>query len=303
MSESAEHHALVELFRHHPKLAAWLAGKYGRVKLPRGYTARVGDPVQRPKLLASDVVIELRDARGKVRLAILVEVQRSIEKEKLETWPAYLWLERRRRHCECHLLVIATRPEVAAWAAQPIHSGPGNVTTPIVLGPQDVPWITRLAEARAFPSLAVLSAAMHAEAPGGVRVIRAAAAGLLTLHEPDTRQYNALVFRSLSQPAIDAILEDLMKTIEQENQEWEESLKGWREFCRTSLPRMILAHTKLVAEVKTRRAILLQLLKSKKFVVKPALRKRVLECRDKEQLDRWLRRVVSAPNVTAVFAA
>lgn len=295
MSESAEHHALVELFRHHPGLAAWLAGKYGRVKLPPGTTARLGDPVERPKQLTSDVLIELVDAKGKVRLAIIVEVQRRIEKEKLETWPAYLWLERRRRHCECHLLVIATRPEVAAWAARSIHSGPGNVTTPIVLGPQHVPWITRLDDARAFPSLAVLSAAMHADEPGGTRVIRAPTAGLLTLRESDTRRYNDLVFRSLSKAAIHAILEDLMKSVRQENKEWHDSLKGWREYWKECVrPRV---------EVEFHQEWLLRGLSLRGHTVRPAHRKRVLACEDVAQLELWHERLLKGADVREIFAA
>src|SRR5688572_27773769 len=96
MHESAEHAALVELFRHHPELATALAERCG-VATPSNCRARVGDPVQKPATLAPDVAIELLDAQGVRRMVLLIEVQRRVDEEKLLSWPAYLWFEWLRR--------------------------------------------------------------------------------------------------------------------------------------------------------------------------------------------------------------
>ncbi len=309
MRESREHAALVELFRHHPELAARLAERHAGASLPASYTTHVADAIHRPANLAADLVIEVRDVHGKVVLAISVEVQRTIDEMKLYTWPAYLWLERLRRRCDSCVLVIATRKSVAAWARRVIRGGPFNEMRVIVLGPADVPRITDPQVARANPALAVLSAAMHATAPDGFPVARAAVAALASLPYADTREYNHLVFHTLHPDTIREILEDVMQE-QYECHHEDDGYCGWREFC-SQLRAMGKEEGKAEgreegkaeAAVHMRAEILLRLLGQRGLAVDEMTRSRVLACTDVELLDVWLGRVLSAGSTGDVFAA
>lgn len=285
MSESPEHIALVELFRHHPGLAARLAAQTGQVELPPEYTARVGDPIEKPSSLAPDVV----------RLTIIVEIQRREDPDKLFTWPVYLWLERLRRRCECVILVIATRRDVAAWAAGPIRGGPGNLARMFVLGPDEMPWVADLDEARTDPAFAVLSSSLHARDPDGIRVVRAALAGLFSLRLADTCSYNQLVFR-----AVDAAtfpdLEDLMP--QPQTAQDPAHVEEWREFIQPYIKNL----TEWVVGCTARQEVLVELIGERGMTLDEQHRTRIRRCGNRKQLDTWLRRVLTAASVDEIFA-
>ncbi len=78
-----------------------------------------------PPLLRADLVIDLRDARGTMVLAIVLEVQRDKDPDKKYAWALYVAAVRARKRCPAILLVIAPDPRVARWAAQPIRPGHG----------------------------------------------------------------------------------------------------------------------------------------------------------------------------------
>lgn len=292
MSESAEHAALIELFRHNPELAAKLVARSGRIVVPGGCRARVADPAQRHWTSTPDVLIELLDSGGSVKLVIIVEIQRAVDRNKPWDWPANLWFERRRRRCDCVVLVIATTPEVAAWAARPLHCGPDSVTRILVLAAKDVPWITDIAEARACPALAVLSAAMHGEEPGGDVVRRVAADCLFGLHVTETIPYNHLVFRTLSEQAILAILEDHVQSVPAYRKD--PAYAGWCDFLDH------LAHR--MATLTVREEVLLKLIKNRGFRLSKARREKIEACRDPDRLDTWIARTGTAASVREIFA-
>ena len=80
------------------------------------------------------------------------------------------------QRCASRVLIIVPNRNVAAWARRLVRDWPDERVQFIVLGPDDIPRITDPITARADPSLAVLSAAMHADGPNGAAVMRAAAA-------------------------------------------------------------------------------------------------------------------------------
>jgi hypothetical protein len=292
--ESPEHAALVELFRHHPELAATLAARVGRITLPKGYGVRVGDPTQRAFHLVPDLVIEVCDADGTPVLALIVEVQREVDPDKRFTWPAYQWLERLRRRCECVVLVVATTRKVAAWASPPIECGT-SVSQVIVLGPDDVPRITDLAVATANPGLAVLSAAIHGGEGEGEPVTRAACLAQYTLHEHEAQQYNELVFHALSRQAVRHIIEDLMHELsEQQEQERRADIE--------QLKRLLTELYEVKGERNATARLLLRQLAIRGFQVDEATSARVRDCRDLAQLETWFDRVVTAKTLDEVFA-
>jgi hypothetical protein len=143
---SAEHEALVMLFRNSPALAAELlraaAGAHARAILA-SETMRSVRPVE----IAADVVVRF-ERQGRPLLAAIVEVQLSTDEAKRRAWPSYLVLLRRELGCPCVLLVIALDDAVARWCERPIELGhPGFVLKPLVVRREVVPRITEVARA------------------------------------------------------------------------------------------------------------------------------------------------------------
>ena len=109
---SWDHEGLIELFRCDPRLAAELLASSLGVALP-AYTDASVEPNTmaelQPAELHADLVIVLR-AGAKPLLAIVVEVQRTIDPDKPFAWPAYVaWLRRKLRAEACVLVITQAR--------------------------------------------------------------------------------------------------------------------------------------------------------------------------------------------------
>jgi hypothetical protein len=111
---------------------------------------------------------------GRPVLGVVLELQLRTKKRKRFTWPLYVTGLRARLECNCCVLVVTADPTVARWAAEPIELGPGGKLQPLVLGPDAVPVIADVEQARRAPELAVLSAR---DAIAILRVHSASAAG------------------------------------------------------------------------------------------------------------------------------
>lgn len=297
MPETHEHAALIELFRQEPELVTWLVERFAGVEIPAEHSSSATDPLLKVVNLAPDVAVLVRDSHGKLVLALPVEVQRDKDPEKRYTWPCYEALIRERFRCPTHVLVIALRKDVAEWARQPIVHGT-SVMYVIVLGPEDIPRITDLAEARANPALAVLSAAIHARFADGHRVSRAAVEALTCLPDAHLRVYSPLVFGNLSQAAIHVILEDIMQE-HQENPRQEEGI-GYEATMEILLD--LRARSRDEGALRNRAAMLLRLLDRRALAVDEATRARVTACEDAVQLEAWFDRAVVASCIDEVFA-
>jgi hypothetical protein len=96
---------------------------------------------------------------------------------------------------------------MARWCRKPIDVGPGNVFSPLVIGPASVRVVDDVTAAERDPELAVLSCIVHGNEAHAELLGRAAL--LATLRLSDERQvlYSDLVFAALSEAAR-AALED-----------------------------------------------------------------------------------------------
>jgi hypothetical protein len=103
------HEGIVELLRKEPRLApTLLAGPLG-VLVPEFSDARVEPTAMaelKPARIHADAVVTLREGKRLV-FGIVVEVQGSVDKDKLYAWPAYATWTRRALRCETCVLVIA----------------------------------------------------------------------------------------------------------------------------------------------------------------------------------------------------
>jgi len=138
-----EHNAIVDMFRERPELAPHLLTLLFQVDVPPHESVTVVEssldqliPVE----FRADLVLEVRGANGARVLAIVVEVQREKDPDKVFSWPVYAAVVRARMRCPAIVLVVAPDEDVAKWAVQTVDLGAGLVSfRPVVLGPASDP--------------------------------------------------------------------------------------------------------------------------------------------------------------------
>ena len=213
---SFAHEILVELFRDDGELAvellrgcAGLTLDHARAELGSIDLSQVA-----PAEYRADAVVVLRDRDDRPVAGIVVEVQRRIDRDKLQSWPLYVAALYAKLARPVTLLIVAPDPEVAAWARTPISLGhPGFTLTPIVVGFADVPRVRDPVDAARRPGLAVLSALAHPE----LAVAEAAVAALPALPPDLQRLYFDVILAALPAPLRHA-LEDHMQRYEYQSE-------------------------------------------------------------------------------------
>ncbi|MFM2152352.1 MAG: hypothetical protein RL199_787 [Pseudomonadota bacterium] len=157
------HDAAVEALRLDPSIAleAVASAFPGTVEVPS--PVFVGDPVLRnlrnTEHLA-DLVLLVGDP-DRPSMAIVVEVQLAPDEHKPWRWPLYVVSLADRHRCPVHLVVVAMRPEVEAWALKLPQVSPSFVLKPVVLGPQRMPRPDVLATDNPTAARLLLSLVMH----------------------------------------------------------------------------------------------------------------------------------------------
>jgi hypothetical protein len=285
---SWDHEGLVELFRTDPRLAAELLQELLGVELPAFENARVesGALTQlNPAELRADLVVSLDDNKKPV-LAIILEVQREEDPEKLFSWPAYVGSLRHRLRCKVCLLVVTQSERVADWASRTIVMGPGGSLTPLVLRPSSVPVIRTVDEARKAPEVAVLSAMAHGagSVETALEVALAGSAVALELGRDRFLLYFGLIFRALSEPARKAFQMDP---------------QGVRFFDESQ--KQSFEKGRLEGRAAEKAADVIDVLEARGLAVTDAQRERILGCKDLDTLTRWHRRAVTVSSTDALF--
>lgn len=222
---------------------------------------------------------------GRPSAVIIGEVQNDFDKRKLFTIPAYLALARAKFECPALIVIVALDPDVAAAYRRPIELGFGRgYVSPVVISAADVPQITDLELARACPQLAVLSAVVHGHAPGAEYIALTALTVTRGLDSEAQLFYPDAIFSRLGEAAHLA-LEQLMRS--------DSTHPYHSEFARRY-------YDQGSAEGEVR--ILFKLLSFKGFTLSPSLHARVTACRDLEQIEAWIDRVLTARTIDDVFS-
>ncbi|MFB9530736.1 hypothetical protein [Nonomuraea roseola] len=180
------------------------------------------------------------------------------------------------------MLVLAPSDKIAQWAAEPIDLGPGSRMTPLAVGPELMPVITKAADAIAMPELAVLSALAHGAGPSGRDVLVALFASLCKLDDHRARIFSDYVQAALPEAARKH-LEELV-------------VVGTYEY-RTDFARMHQAEGRKVGEARA----VLKILSRREITVSQEARERILACRDPELADVWFDRAFEVTTVEELF--
>jgi hypothetical protein len=187
---SLAHDAPLDLLREDPTQVPALLREALGLELPRFDTTSLTDSdftQLRSASFHADLTVTLHGGRGDRRpvMGIIVELQLGRDRRKWRSWPLYTAALHARLRCQTCLVVIALDRGVARWAARPIDTvQPRSPFTPLVIGPEQIPRVSR-GRARREPGTALLSALAHGNSPGGVAIALAAIDAISNL--PDER--------------------------------------------------------------------------------------------------------------------
>lgn len=282
------HEALVQLVRAAPQAIAWLLREALGLDLPHVQARVTATEVVDLNLAEyrADVVLSFGPAEQPDE-ALVVEAQGSPDPRKRIRWPLYVAGVRARLGCPVTLVVLTLDEDVAQWCRTPIDLGrQRGWIYPLVLGPQQIPVITDIDQARRMPELAVLSAAAHGHEPGAEHIAHAALLAVQHLDSEHSLVYPDFILARLGEVAR-AALELLMPP------------KGYE--YQSDFARKWYGDGIAAGEIKGEARTLLKQLRLKGFDVTPELQTRVETCTDLAQLDLWIERILAAQSLADVF--
>jgi hypothetical protein len=238
------------------------------------------------------------------RYVLIVESQTDPDDTKLRRWPYYIAYLHDKYECPVVLLVVCNKESTATWARQPIVIGLPDLTCmlvyPVVLGPDNVPAVTDVAEAGGDLTFAVFSALTHGRS-SEVGAILEALAGALNAIDGET----ALTLMEMTEAG-------LVGTAGQ--QKWRELMRKQlipykSEFRREGIEegRAVgieegRAEGRAQGEAVGRADAILQILDKRGIAVDDASRERIVSCADLDVLGDWLDRSLIAARVSDLFA-
>ena len=249
------------------------------IPFPKTTTTTVGnvDATETRSVLQRmiDTVLEVQTEDGPFLLAI--EAQNKPDDDKLRNWayyPAYL---HERRGCPVVVIVVCRDVATAKWARNPYRIGlphqPTLVSTPIVVGPDNLPRITDSAQVVADPYAAVLCALTYAHDPEIGGILEQIAAALPELGNERSSKF-----------LVDYIDRGLQGTTAQEI--WRKTL--------SIIPITGTYRSELAMESRaeglaegTTEAVL-RILDHRGITLSPEIRDRIATCKDTDLAKKWL---------------
>ncbi|MCX4240249.1 hypothetical protein [Paraliomyxa miuraensis] len=277
------HEMFVELFAEHPELLLPTLREHvpglgdASLRFRRGETATSQIPP-----LRADLTLELhRPNQDEPIAAGTVEIQLSEDESKPYSWLLYHAGQHYRLRIPTFLVVVTNDPSIATWAAGPFHSGMVTLR-PLVLGPANMPVIATPEQARASLPQALLSGIVHGRRPVAAEIGKA----LATVLDETPDDVGALYW--------DTFLSGLDKAI---RRKFEMRFHDFKP--RSDWGKELYAK----GEAKGEASAILKLLDIRGLVPDPSLRSRIMACTDLDQLDRWLRRAVTARSLDEMLAS
>jgi hypothetical protein len=186
-------------------------------------------------------------------------------------------------------VVIASNPEVAAWAAGPFSSGMVTMC-PLVITPAHFPPITDPEEAKRSLERTFLSGLVHATEPVAADIGRALLAALdAAPDDVGLRYWDTLL----------AVLGDAIRsTLEMEMKDWEPK-SDWGKRWLANIQR----EGRTEGRTEDRAASIVELLEVRGIPLDPPLHQRITSCTDYDVLTQWFRRAATATVAEELFAS
>ncbi|MEM9461965.1 MAG: hypothetical protein AAGF11_47840, partial [Myxococcota bacterium] len=286
------HEILIDLIRENPEmLIPLLRDKLGTVDLRGGKFEPVERNYSQLPDLDADLVLQIRDQTGQLICALVLEVQLRPRRQKKYAWPSYQASTFRRLQCPTFVVVLAIKPSVARWADETIWTGQTHFR-PIVIGPKQFPIILDPRHARENVAMAVLSGLAHPKEPKAEQIGEAL--------------WQALDRRSDQQldPRHDLYWDQFLALIgETTRRQLMILLDGYRPQSEWGKKIYAEGESKGLLEGKREghAAALTMLLQARGLSLEPAVRERIVQCRNQKTLHQWLRRAATAEHLDEVF--
>ena len=288
------HETIVELVAEHPELLVpALREQLGELPVDLEFHRSESTQSQVPPLRL-DLGLELR-RRGEAEpfAALTLEMQRSKDEDKPYSWLLYHAGQHYRLRVPSYLVVIASDPAVAAWAAGPFSSGMVTMR-PLVITSAHFPPITDPEEAKRSLERTFLSGLVHASEPVAADIGRALRVALDAA--PDD------VGLCYWDTLLAVVGDSIRRTLEMDTKNWKPRSEWGKRFLADAL-----ADAKGEGEAKgraeDRAASIVEMLDVRGIPLDVSLRERITTCTDYEVLTRWLRRAATATAAEEVFAA
>ncbi|NUN14473.1 MAG: hypothetical protein HUU55_12655 [Myxococcales bacterium] len=301
---SIVHETLVALFRDRPQLIFELLREH-HIDIQEDATYSIEDAELTelsPKHYRADLVIVTK-TDGKVALVIVLEMQLQIDNVKLKSWPSYLVNAHVRWSADTCVVVVCPDKAVARWAAQPIHLGPGSLITPVVMGPNEIPFVTDQKLALENPELAIVSAIAHGGSENALDVV---INGLLAASKVDEERgtiYADLILARVS-PAMRQAVEEMMVANKYEYQS-DFARKYYGQGLTEGKAEGVaegIAKGKAEGVAEGEAKALLTILEVRGLTLTEEQQHKVTNTTDLAQLNRWLKLAVVAKTTDELFA-
>jgi hypothetical protein len=226
------------------------------------------------------------------RYVLIIESQTDPDDTKLRRWPYYIGYLHDKYECPVVLLVVCNKESTATWARQPIVIGLPDLTCmlvhPVVLGPDNVPAVTDLAEAGGDVAFAVFSALAHGRS-SKVSAILEALAGALQALDGDT-----------ARTLIEITEAGLSETVGQ--QKWRDLMAKQLIPYVSEFRRQGIEEGRVEGRAAGRAEDILRILDKRGVEVDDDSRERIASCADLDTLTTWLDRSLTAAQVGDLFA-
>ncbi|MEV0353616.1 hypothetical protein AB0H88_48370 [Nonomuraea sp. NPDC050680] len=240
-----------------------------------------------PAVYRADAVLLYGDD-AKAKLGVIAEVQLEQDDAKHWSWLAYIANLRARDKCPVCLVVICPKRKTAEWASLPIETGhPGLTLTPLVIGPDNTPVITDVAEAVGNIGLAAISAITQSKHPLIADILATLTEALNSLDPDVARRYAEYVTVALTGNA-QKEMERLMAT---------ETYVYQGEYAQSLLAKGV-AKGRVEEDIEC----LLMVLETRGMALSDGDRERITTCGDIARLRLWMKRAVLASTVEEIFA-
>ncbi|MGA4996310.1 hypothetical protein [Nonomuraea bangladeshensis] len=224
---------------------------------------------------------------GEDKFGIIVETQRAPDKEKPYAWLEYIANFRSREKCPVCLIVICPDHTVARWALRVIETGhPGLELTPLVIHPDNTPLITDVEQAKENIGLAIMSTIIQSKNP---RFLAVQDAVMKALHHLDSKvagRYARYIQVSLTGDA---------------QKEWDRKMKAMTYPYMGEYAESLLSEGERKGRAEGEANAIFLILQGRGLAVSDEVRERVLACHDKETLDAWVLRALTADTAEALF--
>ena len=229
-------------------------------------------------------------------LGVTVEVQLTLDDDKPYSWVPYLGAQYHRLRAPSYLLVVTNDRSIAAWARGPFRAGHLTLE-PWVLGPDDVPAITTIEEARQSLDMTLFSGIVHGRERIAVRIGLVLRQALDEAPDDVGLYYWDAFLASLTEPVrkeLDMLLQEF-----QPRSDWSKEI-----FAKGQADGEAKGHAEGEAfgRAKARVEDILFLLEARRFTLGPKLRRRITRCADLATLDSWFRKAATAKSLDDIFS-